>query len=171
MRRLAALVLILAVVTGLAAYAQNATASAVQDDDMANHPVVGAWRWENDPPGEGDVFISYGIFHADGTYVEVGIDNITSVGVWEATGERTAFASFYFADLDPDPNVVAMGEGRQWVEVDESGNAITADIDFKLMDGEGNVLFADDDVKSWGTRLILTPMEMPEVPAEATPEA
>jgi hypothetical protein len=48
---------------GRGATAQEATPRA-----MAEHPIVGAWQWDTDPDNPG-THISYGVFHADGTYV------------------------------------------------------------------------------------------------------
>jgi len=48
--------------------------------------VVGVWRLVDDvadPLGD-----NYGLFHADGTYVEVGVGT-TFLGVWRPTGENT----------------------------------------------------------------------------------
>ena len=154
---------VIAAMTG-STRAQDGTPTA-----MADHPVVGAWRWENEPPGGGEVFVSYAIFHADGTYTEVNIDNLTSIGSWEPTGDRTADGSFFFADLNPDPAVVEYGEGWQSVEVDESGNAITAVITFQVRDANGEVVFLDEGVMSRGTRVAVASTGLLGTPMAATP--
>src|SRR5688572_1918013 len=48
-----------------------APAAVAQAGDLAGHPVVGVWRLVDDvgdPLGD-----NYGLFHADGTYVNVGV--------------------------------------------------------------------------------------------------
>src|SRR5687767_10492027 len=78
---------------GLAALFATRWASAAAQDAtpvaMAGHPVVGAWRWTNNPGTEHE-FFSFAIFVADGTYVETGEDSFVIVGEWRATGEQTA---------------------------------------------------------------------------------
>ncbi len=63
------------------------------------HPVVGAWRWVNDPADPASD--SYAIFHPDGTYVEASTFAGVAVGVWAASGERSADLTEVFQDIDP----------------------------------------------------------------------
>ena len=126
MRRFSILLSVVAVVLSTAivlwqptALAQEATPAA-----MGNHPVVGAWQLENDTGG-GDTFTSYAVFLPDGTYIEASHDGATLVGVWRATGERTADLTLFAADVDPAPNAITLGEGRFTVEVDAEGSSRT----------------------------------------------
>ncbi len=66
----------------------DASAQGTPAADRSAHPVVGAWRWDNDPGNPADD--SYAIFHADGTYVEVTTNAGTAIGAWEATGNAQA---------------------------------------------------------------------------------
>lgn len=157
---LAVVVVLLAGV--IATMGRSATA---QDASMEAHPIVGGWQLENE--GFGSTSISYAVFHPDGTYVEAGTDGGTVIGVWQATGERTVDLTFFAADLDLDPEVTISGEGRQTVEIDEAGNAFTAQGHFEARDPDGAVLFGDD-VLSLGTRLEVAPVEAMGAPA-ATP--
>jgi hypothetical protein len=54
---------------------------------MASHPIVGTWRFVKDF-GEGPT-VSYGTFHADGTYVHEGYaGGPLAFGVWVPAGEH-----------------------------------------------------------------------------------
>src|SRR5829696_8235637 len=76
--------------------AKDATPSNMS---LAEHPVVGAWRWTN-APGDPIPF-TFAISHDDGTYIEVTMGGGTGVGTWQPTGELTADLTAYFQDLDP----------------------------------------------------------------------
>jgi hypothetical protein len=134
---------------------------------MAIHPVVGGWQWENDA-GDGTIIVSYAVFHADGTYTEAYSYGVPLIGLWKPTGERTADLLNLAADVDPDPNVTLMAEGRQAVEVNETGNAITAEGHFQLRGPDGTVVFSGPAV-SRGTRLEVLPVVPFGTPAAATP--
>ena len=88
----------------------------------ATHPVVGEWRVINEL-GDGNVFPSLAIFHADGTYIEDYPDALSySMGVWEPTGPRTATVTVYQVYVIDDKLV--NGEGRWTAEVDATGNEL-----------------------------------------------
>jgi hypothetical protein len=80
------------------------------------HPVVGLWSWDlahMNPRGAR----SFAIFHADGTFVDANPFLCTGVGLWQATGERTADLLIYYHDARTDAgsnllNVVIAGTGR-----------------------------------------------------------
>lgn len=133
-----------------------------QDAAFTEHPIVGGWQLDNE--GFGATSTSYAVFHPDGTYVEVGPDAGTSIGVWQATGERTADLTFFAADFDLDPDVTILGEWRQTVAVDEAGNTFTAQGYFEVRDPDGAVL-GGDDVLSMGTRFVVAPVEALGTPA------
>ena len=143
------------------AVAQEATPTA-----MGNHPVVGAWQLENDAGG-GDSFTSYAVFLPDGTYIEATYDGATLVGVWRATGERTADLTLFAADIDPAPNAITLGEGRFTVEVD-ADDMMTQQGAFQARQPDGTVAFTAEGLISHGTRLEVAP-EPFRTPAAATP--
>jgi hypothetical protein len=149
----------------IAAVGGGATA---QDDPPAAHPVVGGWRLANEAGDGTDLGVSYAVFHPDGTYTEASTDGVTFIGVWAATGARTADLAFFGADLDLDPTVTIRGEGRQAVEVDEAGNAFAARGPFEARDPAGALLFGDD-LRSLGTRLEVAPAGTPGTPGAGTP--
>ncbi len=175
MRRIAAFVSVAAVVlVGLLALgarpgagAQDATPAAA----AAGHPVVGAWRTANDAPGPG-VNTAYGVFHADGTYVEVDLNIGVGVGPWRATGERTAELTYVFQDIDPDPAATAPGTVtvRQAVEVDAAGDAIVGPLTVEVRIPDGTVVFAAA-YTAQGTRMEVEPMAAQGTPIAATPPA
>jgi hypothetical protein len=117
-------VLLLGVVAtlGRGATAQEATPDTAAMMAMATHPIVGEWRNINEL-GEGIVFPSLAIYHADGTFIEDYPDESSySMGVWEPTGERTATVTVYQVYVIDDK--LANGEGRWTAEVDETGNEL-----------------------------------------------
>ena len=106
----------------------------------AEHPIVGAWTWDNDPENPG-IDLSYAIFHDDGTYTEVNSDGSVNIGAWEPTGERTADLTALFQFTDPDTDETIRGTLLLAAEVDETGNGITAPFTFQARDADGTVVF------------------------------
>lgn len=82
--------------------ARGATPVALADDPapgaMADHPVVGAWYWENisDDPFDD----SYAVFGDEGIYVEETTYIGAGIGSWEASGPDTARLLIVFQDID-----------------------------------------------------------------------
>jgi hypothetical protein len=158
----------------LPAAAEDATPAA---KPMAQHPVVGLWRFTNDAGG-GNTFPSIGIFHADGTYIEDFADpGAFSMGVWEPTGERTVTVTVYQVYTFDDK--LGNGEGRWTAEVDATGNAILTNGTFvgTFEDGSLDIAF---EGPAPGVRLGLLPVVplaelvpsgTPALPAESMGEA
>ena len=169
MRRLImCLSLALAVLLGLVATMNRSTnAQETTPAAMADHPVVGGWRWENEN-ADGTRLITYAAFHPDGTYVESFGEDGTDIGVWRATGARTADLTLYSADIDPDPDVTVPLVARQAIEVDETGNAITAEGTYQGLGEDGAVLYSGPGI-AHGTRLEVLSVIPPGTPAAATP--
>jgi hypothetical protein len=115
--------------------------------------------------------LSYGVVHADGTYIEVHPLVGVGVGVWRATGERTADLTIVFQDVDPSPAGLAAGAltVRVAVAVDATGSAITAPFTTEGRAPDGTVLFANA-FTAMATRLAVEPMAPQGTPA-ATPAA
>ena len=149
-----------------AAVAQGATPTAT-----LNHPVVGAWWTANDAPGPG-VETAHALFHADGTYLEVDPNIGVGVGVWRATGERSAELTYVFQDIDPEPATTAPGTVtvRQSVAVDASGNAFAAPLTVEVRIPDGTVVFSAA-YTARGTRLEVEPMLPLGTPPIGTPTA
>jgi hypothetical protein len=140
----------LAVATGIKTVAQEATPPAAQ------HPVVGAWLWSVDPANPDDD--SYAVFHADGTYMEVA-HNSVGIGVWQATGPRSADLTIVFQDIDIDPEVFRPGTSviKQVVQVDESGDAISGSFTVEARTPDGALDFAGQ-FEGAATRIQVAPM-------------
>ena len=147
-----------------AAIAEEATPTATVD-----HPVIGAWWTANDAPGPG-VETAYAVFHADGTYLEVDPNIGVGVGVWQATGERSAELTYVFQDIDPEPATTAPGTVtvRQSVDVDAAGNAFTAPLTVEVRIPDGTVVFSAA-YTARGTRLQVEPMLPLGTPPLGTP--
>ena len=137
----------------------NAAAQDASSSTTAGHPVVGAWFWENSSTDPFDD--SFAIFHADGTYVEETPYIGTGIGVWEATGERSADLIIVFQDIEGglDPTAPAAFVAgtftlRLSLEVDETGNAIsgTGPIEIRTPDG---ALVDEVTFDGTGSRLLL----------------
>jgi hypothetical protein len=156
--------LLLVVAADPLALAQDATPTATAD-----HPVVGAWWTANDAPGPG-VATAYAVFHADGTYLEVDPNIGVGVGVWRATGERSAELTYVFQDIDPEPATTAPGTVtvRQSVEVDAAGNEFTAPLTVEVRIPDGTVVFSAA-YTARGARLQVEPMLPLGTPPPGTP--
>jgi hypothetical protein len=145
--------------------AQEATPDAITV--MATHPVIGLWQWDNDPDNPG-TDLSYAAFHADGTYVEVGTDGLTLMGVWRASGARTADLTLLSADVDSDPGNTLRAEARQSIEVDETGTAATAEGFFEVRGADGAIVFGGP-ARAQGTRVEARPVMPLGTPTAGTP--
>jgi hypothetical protein len=149
-----------------AAVAEESTPTATAD-----HPVIGAWWTANDAPGPG-VETAYALFHADGTYLEVDPNIGVGIGVWRATGERSAELTYVFQDIDPEPATTAPGTVTvgQSVAVDVSGNAFTAPLTVEVRIPDGTVVFSAA-YTARGTRLEVDAMLPLGTPPVGTPTA
>ena len=126
------------------------------------HPVVGAWTWDiaaDVRPGAR----TFSIFHADGTFVETHPFLGTGIGIWRATGERTADLFIAYHDRDAG----AVGTGPDWkdpgirlgiltsrgtLEMDESGNAQTYTSAYEMKTLDGAVVHSGTSIET-ATRL------------------
>lgn len=141
MHRTARSVAIIAVLLlGGVAAARGFAASAQDTTPAADHPAVGAWRWENDRLHPGDP--SYAVIQAGGTYVEFYPGHGVGIGAWEATGERSISLTIVFQDLDPSPAAVQPGllTYRLAVVAEDGGGALSATGPYYLQGPDGAVL-------------------------------
>lgn len=128
---------------GLAVAASQLGASA-QDatpGETTGHPIVGAWRWQNNPD-DPSTSTSFAVFHGDETYVEFDPAVGVGIGTWRATGERTGDLTIVFQDNDLDPNLLGRGLGTFWmtVEADGTGNAIAATGELEAITPDGETV-------------------------------
>lgn len=166
MRRISVLLSAVAVVLlGLFA-AGRATLGTVAQDvtaDTADHPVVGSWLLRDSAfPEEAPTLVQ---FHADGTYLQVEAEGGVGIGVWEATGERSAAVTFVEQFVGEDGGLFtitlrAAGEG------DASGNSFTATytVELTLPDGTSAGEYGPGTVTA--ERLSVEPMGTPVGPVE-----
>jgi hypothetical protein len=172
MRRLSFLVSILVLVLTsmlLASSAQVGTAQEGTPSTFPAHPVVGTWVFDTDAADPANV-LSYAAFHADGTYGEVHPLVGVGVGAWRPTGARTADLTIVFQDVDPSPAGVAPGTLviRAAVEVDPTGDALTAPFTSEGWGPDGTVLFTNAFTAT-ATRLVVEPMGPLGTPVAGTP--
>ena len=155
---------------GLIALVFNSvTAQVATPAARTQHPVVGAWWTANDAPGPG-TNTATAIFHADGAYLEVDPNIGVGIGVWQATGERTADLTAVYQDINPDPAVAAPGTVtvRKSVEVDEIGEAFTGSLTVEVRIPNGAVVFTDS-YTGRGARLGIEPNAPLGTPMVGTP--
>jgi hypothetical protein len=116
---------------------------------VAQHPVVGAWFWQNisDDPFDD----SYAVFGGDGTYVEETAYIGAGIGSWHVTGDHSADLVIVFQDieggLDPDkPAAFVPGTLKFWlsIEVSEDGNHLTATGPVEARRTDGTLEYAFD---------------------------
>jgi hypothetical protein len=116
-----------------------------------DHPIIGAWLWDYDTcrPGTNTTFV---VFDADGTYIEYQNFPGVTIGRWWATGERTV--ELYAITQKPAqldkfepggslPKDLIVGDQvSEWqaIEVDETGNALTARGYYEPRDASGDVI-------------------------------
>ena len=90
------------------------------------------------------------------------------MGVWRATGARTADLTLLSADVDSDPDNTVRAEARQSIEVDETGNAVTAEGSFEARDADGTIVFGGP-ARAQGTRVEARPVVPLGTPTAGTP--
>lgn len=144
MHRIVHLLLVVIASTGLVGVGRGSLGAAAQEattEDLARHPIIGAWQWTNDP-NTPDANISYAIFHDDGTYIEYHPDLGVGIGVWRPTAERSLDLTIVFQDIDPSQAGFEPGWGSFWmaIAVDASGNAMRAEGELEARTPDGNVL-------------------------------
>jgi hypothetical protein len=137
--------------------AQEATPGAKAA--MATHPIVGTWRWDNDPADPADD--SYGIFAADGSYLEVTKPTNVGVGIgsWVPTGDRTADVITIFQDVDPsetfEPGTATF---LMAATVDAGGDQLTGTADLQTRDVTGAVTFEASGWTLTASRVTVGPL-------------
>ena len=143
--------------------------TTAQEDTMAGHPIVGAWRLVNEP-GTPEENVSYAIFHADGTYTEAHPYGGTGIGAWAPTGERSADLTIVFQNISQDPNVFEPGVVTVWQanEADETGETLTATGTAEVAMPDGTVVF-EGEANFLNTRLQAEPVPEMGPPAAGTP--
>jgi hypothetical protein len=140
--------------------------SATAQETTTAHPLVGAWRLSNDPNDPANVGL--GAFHADGIYVSVASDIGTGISAWRATGDRTAEATGLAHDTAEHNNFGGTVKIWMSIEVDATGNALTAAVFVHVLNPSGTVVL-EFNFTATGTRIEVEPMPPLATPAAATP--
>jgi hypothetical protein len=147
---------------------EPATAQQTAADGMATHPVVGTWRFVKDF-GVGPT-VSFGIFHADGTYIQEGyVDGPIEFGAWQPTGERTADLRVRHLYLWDDKVVDA--EARYAITVDETDKTLEGPIVYvsRYLD-DGTIEYTSESTMT-GTRITAAPLvSLAELITETEPQ-
>lgn len=166
-------VLLVAISSALTSVMARAQPSAAQEatpaspTDLALHPIVGAWKWKNDPlQGQPE---SFAIFHADGTYVEV-VGKETGIGVWQPAGPHRVALTAYFQDLVPETVEVEPGRTTVQASVDLNAAGGLATVTYSVVKDTflGYRLVDEQNLTGTLTRLSITPLPAP-VAATPTP--
>lgn len=145
---------LIVMLAGLVAVGRPTPDAGAQDstDSLANHPLVGVWLLDTDAEDPENAPTPT-IFSSDGTYVQVDEDG-TGIGVWDATGERTANLTILFFDEGGSYKV------RAAVEVDETGEELSASYTFEpTIAGESLGEFGPESAT--GTRIAVEAMGEP----------
>ena len=143
------------------ALAQDATPTA-----MSGHPLVGTWLLDTsieDPENLPEVTV----FTADGAYISSDAEGFPNVGVWEASGERSARLTIVSPGVEEDGAFAGTFMVRATIDVDESGDRFTAQYtgEFVGPDGVGTGEYGPGTAEA--TRIAVEPMGAPAGPLEA----
>ncbi len=157
---ISALVGMIAIGSGRSAVAQEGTPTVV-----SGHPVIGAWLADvdtNDPENAPSLFI----FHDDGTYIQADVDGSSGIGVWEATGSNTAALTALFHGEEESGEFAGTAMLRATIEVDESGDALTAEYTVDFIDPEGTSSGEMGPGMASAQRITIEPMGEPVAPLD-----
>jgi acetyl esterase/lipase len=148
---------------------RGVTSAGAQAAIPSGHPLVGAWMFDLRAQSPEDPLL-YALFHSDGTWLLATPYFGDGVGVWQATGVRTADATVVFQDLNSDPNQMVPGTitARMAIEVTEAGDVFTARwvSEDRWPDG---TLVSHDDGMAQGTRLAVDMLPAPGTPVASAP--
>lgn len=162
---------LVAVLTGGLLHTVNATSAQIEmpratspeghDSKLCPYPIVGTWRWDHDP-AHPNTPISYGVFHANGTYEEVIPGARTAVGAWQATGERTVVVTYVSQEVLENPAIVEPGTTTisLMADVRPSGHVVVANVSYVVQRLDGTVLDQADLYQAQGSRIVVEPMAL-----------
>jgi hypothetical protein len=141
--------------------AQEATPTA-----MTGHPLVGTWLLDtnaDDPANAPDVVV----FTADGAYISVDAEGFPSLGVWEASGERTATLTIVSPGVEEEDGAfVGTFMIRATGEVDETGDVFTAQYTGEFVEPDGTGTGEYGPGTATATRIAAEAMGTPVGPLE-----
>jgi hypothetical protein len=137
------------------ASAQEATPTARTD-----HPLVGAWILDRDTTQSTNP-LQLIVATADGLYLGVEYGGRTAVGVWEATGPRTAAVTLHLPGPSEGVPFVGLAVIRGTVEVAENGLSFTAPYTLEVVAPDGTSSGEYGVTTAQGTRITLEDMGVP----------
>ncbi|HVL25793.1 MAG TPA: hypothetical protein VM450_17010 [Thermomicrobiales bacterium] len=148
MRKLLVVLSVVAIImVGLAV--RQPVASAVQGDapsDLSGHPAVGTWVVTVvDAP---EAAPSLMMLLSDGIVLDASPAGHTGAGSWEATGERSATVTFVYVNEDAGGRYLATAVVRASIEVDDSGDSLTAHYAVTVVAPDGKVLSSNEGTAS-----------------------
>ena len=155
--------------TGALAASRTTTAQEATPSALAQHPIVGAWRWTNAP--DDPVPYTYAIFHDDGTYLEVTMGVGSIIGAWQPTGERTVEVTSFAQDIDPSVEGVEPGTIKTdfAATITEDGTTATALYRVQVATPDGTVMFTSDVMEGTLARIEVDSMDVMGTPVTGTP--
>jgi hypothetical protein len=144
----------------------GATAQEATPTTMKGHPLVGTWLLDtdaDDPANAPDVVV----FTADGAYISVDAEGFLSLGVWEASGDRTALLTIVSPGLEEEDGAFyGTFMVRATSEVDETGDSFTAQYTFEFMEADGTRTGEYGPGTATATRITAEEMGTPVGPIE-----
>lgn len=147
---------VLALVLGFAVVtAQNATPVATEQ-----YPLVGTWLLDADAEDLSNA-PEVILVTADGGYISVNAEGVTTLGVWEATGERSAVVTLTSTRVDESGATEGTYVTRASVEVDVSGDTLTASYTTEVVEPDGTGTGEFGPTSATATRLAPEPMGTP----------
>lgn len=166
MRRSAVVVVVAAILVGLIAGRSGRVAASDAGTPVAaiGHPVVGSWLLDtnaDDPANPPELVV----FSSDGTYVAAAASGAATIGVWEATGDRTAAVTLLFFLPSKDAAFGGLGKVRATVVVDAAGDAFSAPYTLEFVAPDGSTSGELGPATATATRIRLEPMGTPVGPA------
>jgi hypothetical protein len=137
-------------------------ASAQEATPTANtgHPLVGAWILDRDTTHPTNPLQQI-VATADGLYLGVEYGGRITVGVWEATGPRTAAVTLHFSGPIQGVPFVGQAVVRGTVEVAENGLSFTAPYTLEVVAPDGTASGEYGVTTATGTRITLQDMGVP----------
>jgi hypothetical protein len=170
-RRSFPLLLVAVVLLGSLVAFRTAGRTGAQDDaaDGDPHPIVGTWIVDQDVADTADP-PALSIIMGEGAWYESNPAVGDGVGVWVATGARTAAATIVFQVVDADGAIQATVKARADIEVDASGDAFTSTYAFEGTAPDGTLLFSGQ-ATGRAARLAVEPRVPDGTPAVGTPVA
>ena len=131
------------------ASAQEATPTA-----RTGHPLVGAWILDRDVAHPTNP-LQLVVATADGLYLGVDYGGRTAVGVWEATGPRTAAVTLRFFPADETVPFLGLAIIRGTVEVAADGLTFTAPYTLEVIAPDGTSSGEHGATTARGTRMMV----------------